>query len=128
GAGGPWAEGSWAAGSTGAGGPWAEGSWVLTRGGAEGGWAASGATGGTKLSTMASSPKCSASSALEMCLSTSASIRTGQPSWVNCSLLALRSWARSPASHSKMHADSLAIKMGYSWWASVVTPPARRRM
>ncbi len=68
---------------------------------------------------VASSPQvllrqCRASSSLVRCLLTSSSVSAGQP-WDNSSsLFALRSIETSAASHSKMHADSRDMKMGYS--------------
>ncbi len=59
---------------------------------------------------------------------TSSSVSAGQP-WDNSSSrFALRSIETSAASHSKMHADSRDMKMGYSWWASVVHPKAILRI
>lgn len=70
--------------------------------------------------------QCCSSSSLLMWRSSSISVIAGQPCWVSCSLLALLSRVRSPASHSKIQDDNLAIKVGYNWWASEVHPTARR--
>ena len=52
------------------------------------------------------------SSALLICLSTRRSVISVTPSCLSCCRFACRSRVRSPASHSKMHADRLPMKVG----------------
>lgn len=75
-------------------------------------------------STLACLLLCRANSSFVICWSTNYYMMPETSSYFKCSLLALHRMARSFLSHSQIHHDSLAMKMGYRQCVSFVHPDA----